>query len=112
MAVVERKELSDLIGCITVGRARFVRELERASYLCRFWVVIEATLDQIENGRYRSKVNPESVLGSVAAWENRFNVRFVFAGNRQTGQRTTERLLSHAWKEHHKQASRTEATVV
>lgn len=31
--------------------------------------------------------------------QDRYNVRFVFAGNSQTGQRTAQRLLTHAWKE-------------
>jgi len=99
VAAVERKELSDFIGCVTFERERFERELSRASTYRRFWVVIEGTLDQIERGLYRSKVNPESVLGSIAAWENRFNARFIFAGCRKSGEQTTARLLTHAWKE-------------
>jgi hypothetical protein len=62
--------------------------------------VIESTLTSIEKGLYRSKVNPESVLGTLAAWSNRHKVSFVFADNRQTGQKMTERLLKHAWLEH------------
>jgi len=112
VAAVERKELSDFIGCVTFERSRFERELDRASSFWRFWVVIEGTLDQIERGQYRSKVNPESVLGSIAAWETRFNVRFCFAGNRQTGERTAARLLLHAWKEIKKPSSRTIPEVI
>ncbi|EKD93169.1 MAG: hypothetical protein ACD_28C00221G0002 [uncultured bacterium] len=112
MAAIERKELSDLINCITFKRARFERELDRASSFRRFWVLIEGTIDQIERGKYRSKVSSESVLGSIAAWENRYNVRFVFAGNRQTGERTAKRLLIHAWKEIMKPSSRTIPEVV
>jgi len=112
VAAVERKELSDFINCVTFDRERFLRELDRASDFRRFWVVIEGTIDQIERGQYRSKVKPESVLGSIAAWENRFNVRFVFAGNRQTGERTAKRLLLHAWGEYQKASSRTIPEVI
>ena len=45
VAAVERKELSDFIGCVTQGRERFERELDRASTFRRFWVVIEGTID-------------------------------------------------------------------
>lgn len=97
---IERKSLDDFIGCITASRERFENELSRADSLERFWVVIESTLTSIEKGLYRSKVNSESVLGTLAAWSNRHKVSFVFADNRQTGQKMTERLLKHAWLEH------------
>lgn len=97
---IERKSLNDFIGCITASRERFENELSRADSLERFWVVIEASLTAIEQGLYRSRVKPESVLGTLAAWSNRHKVSFVFADNRQTGQKMTERLLKHAWLEH------------
>lgn len=97
---IERKSPNDFIGCITASRERFENELSRADSLERFWVVIESTLTSIEKGLYRSRVNPESVLGTLAAWSNRHKVSFVFADNRQTGQKMTERLLKHAWLEH------------
>ncbi len=94
---IERKSLDDFVGCITAGRDRFEKELSRADSLERFWVVIEANLTSIESGLYRSKVNPESVLGTLAAWSNRHKVCFMFADNRKSGQKLTERLLKHAW---------------
>jgi len=97
---IERKSLDDFIGCITAGRERFEKELSRADTLERFWVVIEANLTSIESGLYRSKVNPESVLGTLAAWSNRYKVCFMFADNRKSGQKLTERLLKHAWNEY------------
>jgi len=97
---IERKSLDDFIGCITAGRDRFEKELCRADSLERFWVVIEASLTSIESGLYRSKVNPESVLGTLAAWSNRHKVCFMFADNRKSGQKLTERLLKHAWNEY------------
>lgn len=97
---IERKSLDDFIGCITTGRDRFEKELSRADLLEKFWVVIEANLTSIEKGLYRSKVNPESVLGTLAAWSNRYKVGFIFADNRISGQKITERLLKHAWNEY------------
>ena len=102
LVAIERKSLDDFVSCITAGRSRFERELCRADALERFWIVIEANLTRIEQGLYRSKVNPESVLGTLAAWSNRHKVSFVFADNRQSAAKMTERLLRHAWTEHKK----------
>jgi DNA excision repair protein ERCC-4 len=102
LVAVERKSLNDFVSCITTERGRFERELCRADHLDRFWIVIESSLTRIEQGLYRSKVNPESVLGTLAAWSNRHKVSFVFADNRQSAAKMTERLLRHAWNEHQK----------
>lgn len=113
VAAVERKELSDFIGCCTFGRGRFERELSRACSMRRLWVVIEGNFSQIAGHQYRSEANPESVIGSIAAWECRFDpVRFVFASNRQSGQRITAKLLTRAWKEYQEPSSRTVSAVV
>lgn len=109
---IERKEKNDMINCIGFQRERFTRELLRADSMLRFWVIVESSIETIERGEYRSKVSPASVLGTIAAWENRYNVRFCFAGNRQTGERTAQRLLTHAWKEVVKPSSRTGAGVI
>ncbi len=39
-AAIERKSLDDLVGCLTVGRARFERELDRGRTLNLFAVVV------------------------------------------------------------------------
>lgn len=108
VACVERKELSDFIGVCTHGRERWERELERAGSIKRLWIVIEGSLVQISKHQYRSEANPECIIGSIAAWECRFDpVRFLFCSDRQTGQRITAKLLSRAWKEFSGGASRT-----
>jgi len=98
---VERKELGDFLGCLTNSRDRFDRELERGAAMRRLWVVIESDLRKVSAGEFRNMVPSESVLGSVAAWENRFDtIRFVWASDRCTGQRITEKLLVRAWLDH------------
>lgn len=95
---VERKELGDFLNCIGQSRERFERELERSRGMRRLWVMVEGTLSQIAVGDYRSQVTPASVLGTIAAWENRFDaVRICFAGSRSLGQHMTYRLLIRAW---------------
>jgi DNA excision repair protein ERCC-4 len=90
LIVVERKELGDFIGCCTSGRDRFERELERMQASCMHpYVAIEASLQDIAEHRYRSRMLPKSVLGSVCAWELDFpKVHFHWLGTR---------LLAEAW---------------
>ena len=58
LCAIERKSLPDLIKCCTYDRDRFKAELHRLqSYQCRC-VIIEANLNQIVKGDYRSKVSP------------------------------------------------------
>jgi ERCC4-type nuclease len=101
-AAIERKELGDLLSCITTERARFKRELLRLrSYPCRA-VVVEATLADILSGDYRSKVHPSSVLGSIASWMTRYKVPFVFAGDR-TGAAAVTLALLRTYRDHVRQ---------
>ena len=81
LCAIERKSLPDLVGCCTgSNRARFKRELHRLrGYRCKA-VVITADVDDVMNHGYRSRIAPSSVLGSVASWQTRYQVPFVFAG--------------------------------
>ena len=81
LAAIERKSLPDLVACIGPERERFERELHRLqSYRCRC-VIIEGTLSDVIAGNYRSSTTPSAVLGSVAAWQQRYNTGFVWAGD-------------------------------
>jgi ERCC4-type nuclease len=79
---VERKSLPDLVGCLSGGRARFERELQRAVALDAFAVVIEAVWADLAGGKYRSQMNPHSACQSVASFMARYRVPFVFCGSR------------------------------
>ena len=79
---VERKSLADLVACLSRERERFERELQRATGLDAFVVVIEAAWADLAGGQYRSEMNPHSACQSVAAFMARYRVPFVFAGSR------------------------------
>ena len=87
---VERKTVADLVSCCMnkddkENRERFERELSRMkAYKFRRVVVVGRRAD-IRDGKYRSEINPESVLNSVRAWEFRFDVPFWFAGDMDLG---------------------------
>jgi len=81
LVAVERKSLPDLVACIGPERERFKRELLRLrSYRCRA-VIVEAALAEVMAHKYRSNIKPAAVLGSVASWQTRFDVPFVWAGS-------------------------------
>lgn len=100
---VERKTLADLVGTLTQGRERFLRELERGRSLRRMALVVEADLEDILRHRYRSKAHPNSILGSLIAISSRFNVPVWFAGNRQGGERVTLGILERYSKDRAKE---------
>jgi ERCC4-type nuclease len=94
LVAIERKSLDDLIGCITgTDRERFKRELLRLrSYKCKA-VIIESDLNTILVGGYHSRVNPESVLGSLTSWQTRYSIPFIFAGSATGAARYTLALF-------------------
>ena len=90
---IERKELNDLIGCLTTGRERFERELYKARVLDYFALVVEASLSDLANGNYRSQMGPKSAIQSLLAFSIRYRLPIFFTENREYGQRVTESLL-------------------
>jgi DNA excision repair protein ERCC-4 len=89
--VVERKAVTDLLGCMTSGRERFERELRRGRHLGKLIVVIEGSL--LDVLRLRGGISEASVLGTVAAWERRFG-GFLFAGSVKMAALLAFRLLA------------------
>lgn len=86
---VERKSLDDLVGCLTTGRDRFERELQRAAALDAFQVVIEATWEDLAKGTYRSRMQPHAACQSVLALSCRHRIPFLFAGSRAAAEYAT-----------------------
>lgn len=99
---VERKSLDDLLGCLTgEGRERFERELARAVGLECFAVVVEASMQDMAEGRYRSRMKPHSALQSVLAFQVRYGVPFVWCGTRAWAEYATFHFLRHYLREAH-----------
>jgi DNA excision repair protein ERCC-4 len=99
LACIERKSIDDLLGCLTSGRARFERELARMRPYQLKAVVVECSLRDISRGNYRSQMNPEAALQSVIAFQVRYSVPFVWAGNRAGGEYLTHGLLAKMARE-------------
>ena len=67
LVAIERKSLPDLLACIGRERDRFKRELQRLRAYRFRCLVIEASYADLERGEWRSKIQPASVLGTLAA---------------------------------------------
>lgn len=93
---VERKSLNDLLGCLTgAGRERFERELQRAKGLDAFAVVVEASMQDMAEHKYSSKMLPHAALQSVLAFTMRYRVPFIWAGSRKGAEYATYHFLRH-----------------
>lgn len=101
---IERKELGDLINCLSHDRERFERELYRARALEYFCLVLECSLSDLANGQYRSQMNPKSAIQSLLAFSIRYKLPVWFCETREYGQRLTESLLCKFAREIQKKA--------
>jgi len=103
---IERKELNDLIGCLTTGRERFKKELFKAKALDYFALVVEASLSDIVDHNYRSQMAPKAAIQSLVAFSIRYGLPVWFCESRQYGARVTESLLCKYSRELEKKIKR------
>ncbi len=92
---IERKELGDLMQCLTHERDRFTRELERLRSYPSAALLIEAPFKAIAEGRYRSKMNPAAAVQSLLAIMQGYRMPLLFADNREAGERYAYDFLRH-----------------
>lgn len=100
--VVERKSLSDLVGTMSSGYERFLREIARsAGDAAHVVVMVETTLKHIMSFRdtpimKKVKVTPEFIMHRVRACLQSFsNLQFFFCNNRQDLGATMLKILGN-----------------
>ena len=79
--VIERKmNLDEICGNFTKGRDRFAREFERATKSgAKVHLIVEnGNYEKILNGKYRSKLNSNSLLASFLAFSDRYDISVHF----------------------------------
>lgn len=113
---IERKSLTDLVACCGVERDRFTREIMRLqAYRCRA-LVVESNWAEIEEGGWRSRVTPQSVIGSLLSWQAE-GLPIMLCGDHGRAGRMVSRLLytyaRHRWRELRKLAGelKTDASI-
>ena len=92
---IERKELSDLMGCLTHDRERLQRELERLRGYQSAALLVEAPFAVIKAGRYRSRMNPEAAVQSILSIMQRYRMPVFFAADRTAGEAFVYDFLRH-----------------
>ncbi len=95
-AVIERKAVSDLLGCMGAGRERFERELQRGRYCGRFIVIVEGNYSDLIAAARGLSIN--AIIGTLAAWQRRY-CPFFFAGDVATAVAFALRFLSQPYNE-------------
>lgn len=89
---VERKSIPDLVSCCAASnRERFENELHRLRGFEFKRLLIIGQRVQVECEDYQSKITPAAVLGSLAAWEIRFDVPVVWTDTPDEGAALVER---------------------
>ncbi len=94
----ERKSLDDLVNCLIHDKQRFAAELARLAPMKYRAVVVEGTIADVVNRRYRSEAHPNAVLASTNAIFLHYGVPVFFWGDRPHCRQMLEDLLSRIWK--------------
>jgi DNA excision repair protein ERCC-4 len=89
---VERKSISDLVGCcVGQNRERFERELHRLRGFRFKRLLIVGTEAQILQGQYCSNIKPQAVMGTLGAFEARYDVPVIFKASAELAAAQIER---------------------
>jgi ERCC4-type nuclease len=92
---VERKSIPDLVSCCAASnRERFENELHRLRGFRFRRLLVIGSRAEIEAGHYRSNITPAAVLGTLAAFEIRYDCPVVFE---PTPEAAGRRVESWAW---------------
>ena len=86
---IERKyAIDELCMCYCQQRGRFEREFERALEAhSKLYLLVEGgSWENVYSGKYRSHMNPKSLVGSILAWLARYNCQLIFCKKETSGQ--------------------------
>lgn len=88
---VERKSIADLVNCCAgSNRERFEYELHRLRGFHFKRLLIIGPRAEIERGNYKSRITPAAVLGSLSAFEIRYDIPVVWTPSPETAARQVE----------------------
>ena len=99
--LLERKNgVDELISCMTSGRELFERELERMQAFESAIVLVESAYEDLATGQYRSRMNRDSALATLVAWQQRYQIPFQFCGSRTEAERFAQSYFHQQFKAH------------
>ena len=100
LITIERKKTVTEL-CLNLGknRNRFIAEIERMvrAGCKRKYVVVEDYYSSIFNQRF-SKIPPNTLLESINSLSLKYNIHFIFAGNKAMAHKIVRSLLLKAYK--------------
>jgi len=84
--VIERKaNAEEISGNLTNGRDRFKREFEKGKGKIRL-LIEDSTYANISEGKYDTKFNPKSFIGSLHSIQEQYDVPFFFTNKEHSGE--------------------------
>ena len=94
---IDRKSLPDLVGTLTSGYDRVVREIERAKEM-EFYLVflVEDLFSSALNysGKFTKRVNGAHIMHQIRELMDKYdNIQFVFSGNRTRSVEIMEKIF-------------------
>ena len=92
---IERKSLPDLLHSLGQERERFFREIMRLKGFEYSALIIEAGLNELYSGQWRSQITPQSVIGSLQSISIKYGVNVFWAENRTLSAQWVEGILYH-----------------
>jgi ERCC4-type nuclease len=90
---IERKSLPDLVACCGPERERFLDCCRRLRDYELGAIVVEASVNDVLAHAYRSRMNPQSVIGTTIAIMVDYGVATLWAGDERNAASIVERLL-------------------
>jgi len=98
LITIERKNSINEL-CLNLGkhRQRFEAELERMKDIEKKYVIVEDTWDSIFEYKKFTQMKGSVIFNSIIALSLRYDVPFIFAGNKKMAQAITRTLLIKAY---------------
>lgn len=97
---IERKNIDDFVNTVIYQKERFHEELCALARMDFAAIVVEASLTDVLDHRYKSGVRPVSVIGAAVAIMVEYRVPIIFCGNRQLACHVTHAILQRFASKH------------
>jgi len=100
--MIERKTLGDLWGTLGPQKnyQRFLREMDRAKDHRIKFLIVEATLADVDRGYSYSQVPVNNIHAKLISLQAKHNLHVIFAGRQDRARAYVRRLMSKMFKYH------------
>lgn len=88
IAIEKKHGADEIAGNFTAGRPRFESEFMRykARGVKPFLLIEDCSWEDIKSHNYRSQLSPKALMGSLLAWQVRYNITVMFCRPEETGE--------------------------